>query len=189
MAVRAKQKGSNMIYIGIKRAASDDIASQREAATAVLRKLISDCSPEYLEYTLSHDEAGRPYISDAKNTDISVSHSGTYAACALIAGKTKRVGIDIEKVKESKTKVAKRFFTPEENERISSLGEAEAAREFAKIWTRYEAKSKYLGRGLADIRKKADVYFDSFFFEGDDGCEYALSVCSKEKEETGVAFM
>ncbi len=178
-----------MVYIAIKRAAPHGLSQEREAAAVALHELISKHAPELIPYTVAHTDAGRPYIAQAENIDISISHTDGYAACALITGEGQRVGVDIEKVKTSRPGVAKKYFAPEEQDLLFSLDGTDAARHFTKLWTKYEAKSKYLGGGLADMRKKADAYIDCFTFKGEDEGEFAVSVCTKKKEETKVVFL
>lgn len=178
-----------MVYIAIKRAAPHGLSQEREAAAAALHELISKHAPELVPYTVAHTNAGRPYIAGGENTDISISHTDGYAACALITGEGKRVGVDIEKVKRSRPGVAKKYFTPEEQNLLFSLDEKDAAVLFTKLWTKYEARSKYLGGGLADMRKKSDAYIDCFTFGGEDEGEFVVSVCTKKKEETNVVFL
>ncbi len=170
-----------MIYLKIKKTESDTLEAQRRAAKEALDGLISDHAPQLMPYEIEHTDMGRPYIKGADNIDISISHTREYAACALSFNGN--IGIDIEKTVKANMRVAKKYFREEEFEHISALSEEDAANAFTALWTKYEAKAKYLGGGFADMRKDADAYVHTFTFNGDDGNEYALSVCTKEKED------
>lgn len=90
---------------------------------------------------------GKPYLSDFPNVHFSLSHSGNMAMCAVADSP---VGCDIQQVSghaESSLKVAKRFFTPSEYERIAAAEKPEL--EFVRLWTLKESYVKYLGRGIA----------------------------------------
>ena len=162
------------------------LAHVRTTAAFILHRLIKAHAPEMIPYEIAYTELGRPYIVGAKNIDISVSYAGDYAAVALFVGDGSRVGIDIEQIKKSNTGLAKKYFTEEENIRLSSLSKKESADEFSKLWTRYESKAKYLGGGLADMRKAADVYIYTTVFDGDFGGTYALSVCTYKEESIDI---
>ncbi len=163
------------------------LALARTAAACALHKLIKAHAPELIPYEIAYTEQGRPYILGAKNLDISISHAGEeYAAAALCIGESARVGIDMEEIKKANLRIAKKYFSKEENEHLSSLQKKDAAAEFTKLWTKYESKAKYLGGGLADMRKGSQAYVYTTVFDGNLGGKYALSVASKEKEEIEI---
>ena len=85
---------------------------------------------------------GKPYAEGGPF--FNVSHSGSMVICA--AG-TCPVGCDIEEVKKDTEKIAKRFFTREEQEYIEESGNREEA--FAEIWTLKESFMKAVGLGLS----------------------------------------
>lgn len=95
---------------------------------------------------------GRPYfISGDKTpctTQCSVSHSGRYWICALSEF---RLGIDLEDPDHSRRhngeRIARRFFSPEEEEYVRQGGAAA----FYRLWVRKEALLKYRGTGLAGL--------------------------------------
>ena len=173
-----------MVFVKVKKTASSSIGSQREAASKALFELISTHAPDLIPYETAHTDMGRPYIKDAANVDISISHTDELALSALIMGEGKRVGADIEKIKRANLRIAKKYFTEEEYTYLSALSDDDAAREFTLLWTAYEAKSKYLGGGFADIRKNADLYTESIVFEE----KYAISICTNKKEDINYTF-
>ena len=85
---------------------------------------------------------GKPYFKELPDLYYNLSHSGDYAALAL--GPTE-VGIDIEKIREGKERLAKRFFAKEEYEQLQGEWSDE---EFTRIWTRKESVIKACGVGM-----------------------------------------
>lgn len=128
------------------------------------------------------NEFGKPFIIGESGYDFSVSHSGKAVAFAgenADVGIT-RVGVDIERIRRRKSGFSERFFA--ENE-IKFIEESETPDEaFFEIWTKKEAYSKMLGKGLA-------AGFGSFDVTGNDlDCKfftkitngYAFSVCEEK---------
>ncbi len=123
------------------------------------------------------NEFGKPFVIGADGYDFSVSHS---ARAVAFAGVSSRVGVDIERIRRRKSGFSERFFAGNE---IKFIEESETPDEaFFEIWTKKEAYSKMLGKGLA-------AGFNSFDVTGNGlGCDfftkitngYAFSVC-KEK--------
>lgn len=123
------------------------------------------------------NEFGKPFIVGKSGCDFSVSHS---ARAVVFAGVSSRVGVDIERIRRRKSGFSERFFA--ENE-IKFIEESENPDEaFFEIWTKKEAYSKMLGKGLA-------AGFGSFDVTGNGlGCEfftkitngYAFSVCEEK---------
>lgn len=125
-----------------------------------------------------------------KNLCYNLSHSGDYVLCVA---SDKKVGCDIEKIKEAPLKVARRFFCQGEVDYLSKVAKTDDA--FFRIWTIKESYTKMDGRGLSMGLKNFEVVFD-------EGCEkpaimqdgklidcyikeyeldgYKISVCSEE---------
>lgn len=123
------------------------------------------------------NEFGKPFIIGKNGYDFSVSHS---ARAVAFAGVSSRVGVDIERIRRRKSGFSERFFA--ENE-IKFIEESETPDEaFFEIWTKKEAYSKMLGKGLAAGFSSFDVTGNAldckFFTKITNG--YAFSVC-KEK--------
>lgn len=127
-------------------------------------------------------EFGKPFIVGKNGFDFSVSHSGQAVAFAGGASPVlgARVGVDIERIRRRKTGVSERFFTENEIKFIEKSKNSDEA--FFEIWTKKEAYSKMLGKGLAAGFNSFDVTC------GELGCKfctkithgYAFSVCSEE---------
>lgn len=92
---------------------------------------------------LDYDEMGKPFIKNHPKAFVSIAHSGNRIAVAV---SQKPIGIDIEKLKTANLKIAKRFFTPEENKIITTAKDISSA--FFTVWTKKEAYLKCLGTGL-----------------------------------------
>ncbi len=115
-------------------------AKQRIVADGVLRKALFETEgipPE--EIVLKYNESGKPY---AENSDVkfSVSHSKDAVICAV---SDNEIGVDIEKIRDVRFKVAERFATEEEIAYIGGNTER-----FFEIWTLKEAYFKCIGTGL-----------------------------------------
>lgn len=98
---------------------------------------------------IESDQEGRPYLSE-KGLFISLSHSADAAVCVI---DKKSVGVDVEKLRAVKRRIAERVCTPEEREYVlgSETGETlygEAALRFFEVWTAKEAYFKSLGGGI-----------------------------------------
>lgn len=83
-----------------------------------------------------------------------ISHSGSYVVCAVC---DQPVGIDLQQIPdqaERAVKIAKRFFSPQEQEALQELrGRNETGalcRLFCRYWTARESYIKLTGRGLSE---------------------------------------
>lgn len=138
-----------------------------EASEAFFRKIGK--SPEEICYT----DLGKPYFP-SKKYFLSVTHTGSLFAAVFAPFP---VGIDGEKAEETRDRVAKRYFSPEER-RLP----------FARVWTAKEAVAKIDGRGLFVVGRiavrKERAFFESesfLLFEERVG-EYLLTVAIKEEK-------
>src|SRR3954470_4289162 len=73
----------------------------------LLRKMLN--TSEYIDCRM--DEHGKPYLVDS-DYEISLSHSFDYAA--VMISKDKKVGVDIELIKDKIKKIQAKFLTPVE---------------------------------------------------------------------------
>lgn len=123
-------------------------------------------------YSIAHATSGKPY---AENCDIqfSLSHSGSFAAAALAESD---IGIDIETPRKVDLKLAERYFSPDERERLNTSQDAE--HEFLRIWTRKESLLKAAGIGIATPLCDLCVLNNKVEFNGID---YAIiTVCQED---------
>lgn len=102
--------------------------------------------------TLVHDEAGAPLIAGPSgeiilSEHVSVSDTKNFWACAF---SEKPVGIDVEELSRKAAPNAVKRLHPAEREYLGVLseGSSEWKEEFLSVWTKKEAYSKYMGKGL-----------------------------------------
>jgi len=100
---------------------------------------------------LIYDEFGKPQFKD-QPWQLSVSHSGNYAA--VIIGKEKRVGIDIEILKPRVERIANRFLSEEE---LSSVGNENRLEKLYVYWGAKESLYKLYGKPEIDFRSNIIV--------------------------------
>lgn len=147
------------------------------------------------DLTLSYNQYGKASLININDFFYNISHSGKWV---VLAYTNSEVGIDIEKILFDKDKIAKNFFTKDEQLFIfSATDKVEIAKRFTQIWTLKESYVKYLGTGLF-------TSFDSFSINCVDGKvvvsrtnekikniklnsglfddNYYLSVCSNNKK-------
>lgn len=124
---------------------------------------------------------GKPYFKNAP-LEFSVSHTGGLWVCLMDSSP---VGVDVQKIRTcQREKIAKRYYTPDEQEYAASLGEAG----FFQIWARKEAYVKYTGEGITENMKFfSTLKSDSVAFVDFDLCQGVKgSCCMKEKRELWI---
>ena len=120
------------------------------AAEALLR-----CALGTADYTVEKNAFGKPRVAGRADFHFNLSHACNWV---VIAYGTEEVGIDIEEISwnAGKERLARRFFT--ENEQAYVFREAESqAERFFEIWTGKESYLKYLGTGLSKSLDSFDV--------------------------------
>ncbi len=97
-------------------------------------------------FTLEADPQGKPRVVEAEGFHFNLSHSGPWV---VLAWGDSPVGVDVERPRpQAKTEaLARRFFTPEEQDYVLCRQEGREQR-FLEIWTGKESYLKYLGTGL-----------------------------------------
>ena len=94
---------------------------------------------------LEYRKNGKPYLKDYPEIYFNLSHSGTMAMAVFADVET---GCDIEQTGRGREQVARRFFTPQEQEYLGHAGDESAwAQAFCRIWTMKEAFLKVTGEG------------------------------------------
>lgn len=91
-------------------------------------------------------QGGKPAFREERNLHFNISHSGGYA---VLAYGEAPLGVDIECVKRTDLKVAKRFFRKEEYDYLAEQPAAEQAGFFCRMWTGKEAVVKASGAGFS----------------------------------------
>lgn len=103
-------------------------------------------SKEPYEISIKKHPNGKPY-AEGLPVHFNISHSGNNAAVVFSPFP---IGIDIEEVKNYRSRIVDKCFTISEKEYLSSGNdEHERNCRFFEIWTAKEAFLKYTGKGLS----------------------------------------
>ena len=114
-------------------------------------------------------ENGKPYID---GVHFNISHSHNLVVCAF---GEHDIGIDVEKIRDYRPRVAEKFH-PEEIAHLEKS--ADKNLEFFKIWTMKEAYLKCLGTGLSKALSFNVFKIPNMHTEIKD--DYIISICEKE---------
>ena len=116
-------------------------------------------SPETLNH-LSYTAFGRPYLNNS-SIDFNISHSGQYVVCAIT--EYRKIGIDIEMIKQIDLSGFERYMIPKEWEEIHR---SESPYDiFYSYWTKKESVLKAYGYGLsAPLEKVVIDNLTAFFY-------------------------
>lgn len=125
---------------------------------ACLRDVLSrylDCKLDQIFFTVG--EYGKPTLTSNPNLEFNISHSGDYALIAV--ARNHKVGIDVERLRDGLEieKIARRFFSEEENSELAGLPPKQQTTGFFNCWTRKEAYIKAHGLGLSLHLESFDV--------------------------------
>lgn len=148
------------------------VAGEMLAKTAISQMCV--ITPE--EIIINTSSNGKPYTTNA-DIHFNISHCEDWVVCAI---SDTPVGIDIEKIRPINIKIAKRFFSEDEQiylfqklpgeEDFTLTPTDDMLKRFFEIWTSKEAYLKFTGEGITQelnslkINKNAlDVhYFDDY---------------------------
>lgn len=147
---------------------------------------------KWQEIEFEYNNHEKPSLKNYNNHYFNISHSGNWVAVAFSDGE---VGVDVEKIKGDRRKIARRFFTPSEIEDMTSLKEEEQQLYFYQLWTLKESYMKAIGNGISmsldsfaftkeNNRFKLDFSKNDsewFFFSTNISKDYFLSICSKKE--------
>lgn len=132
---------------------------------------------------------GKPYSANSKGICFNLSHSGSYAACAVSGTETpyvynrkNEVGIDIQKVSHCGLKTGKRAFTEKEYkelEKVWSEDEKQGEKLFSRLWTEKESRGKLLGTGIFLKKEQPFCVYTKNYAIGE---EYILSLADYKEE-------
>ena len=121
----------------------------------LLRKMLN--TEEYIDCKV--DEYGKPYLTSIPY-HISLSHSFDYAA--VMIGKNKPVGIDIEKVEQKVERIAKKFLRPEE---LAFIKPEHRIKQLYACWCAKEAVYKCYGR--KEVSFVNHIFLQPFNYQGE----------------------
>ena len=118
---------------------------------AALRSILADylcIAPHEVRFQIGAN--GKPILAGNSAIHFNVTHSGNFA---LVAIATRRVGIDIEVMREVSNRdgLVERFFGLEEKETYRTLIASQRNQGFFRAWTCKEALMKAVGTGLKHV--------------------------------------
>jgi len=142
-----------------------------EAASGTGHSLALKIAEKKLGYIpeIHTGENGKPYID---GLFFNISHSHSLVVCAF---SDCEIGIDVEKIREYRPRVAEKFH-PEEISRLEKAIDKDL--EFFKIWTMKEAYVKCSAVGISKALSFNVFDIPNIYTEIRDG--YVISVCTKE---------
>jgi|YelNatPaOPRAMG01_1025707.scaffolds.fasta_scaffold21131_4 4'-phosphopantetheinyl transferase len=126
-----------------------EMQSRYIAAQASLRIVIArylDTDPAAL--TLNYSKKGKPFLAFGT---LGFNLSDSYGLAAVAVANNKKVGVDIEQVRQNIDcmKIARRRFRSEEADNLSAFTGDRLTREFFRLWVRKEAYLKAIGSGIS----------------------------------------
>lgn len=143
-------------------------------ATGISREQIRFC----------YNENGKPMLDAScglEHVHFNLSHAGDYAVLVVA---DREIGVDIEKLRNNRLSVAKRFFCEEEYNHIMQCSEEMRDACFLKYWTMKEAYVKRIGTGLSvplnSFVVEQDKYLCIYPFRQD---RYCVSVYGLKQDE------
>lgn len=114
----------------------------------LVRYGVKNCfSLNHTELIFDKGEYGKPFLKSHPEIQYNISHAGDYVVCAI--GRQIPLGIDVEVMKPIDSGIAKRFFTPAENEYINLKPTELQIEAFYSVWTKKESYIKMSGKGLS----------------------------------------
>lgn len=166
---------------------------QSIAAGLLLSHALADMGLHERDMEYCENPHGKPYFKNHSEIKFSLSHSAEYAVCTISENDT---GVDVETIENGADvlKIAKRYFTKNECERIVKAGDSK--REFFRIWTRKESLLKALGTGISARLGKYEVLADSveaegkkFYFSDFEIGDSKTSCCTEGKKDGDIKML
>ena len=155
------------------------------AAEALLRHALKE--QDICDFQVLTDKNGKPYLQGLP-VHFSLSHSGEFVLCAISEA---AVGCDIQQIKSTDLRLARRYFTPEEIKLTES-----APALFYRLWVLKESFGKAQGSGLNEsilrrefdltgaepvLKDNPELFFREFSLPG-----YQCAVCSQTANIFGL---
>lgn len=127
-------------------------------------------------------ELGKPFFPNFSQYHFNLSHSGSFALCALDTGP---VGVDIQVVKPWRKGLSERTCSPEELDWLVNQPDRDTA--FSLLWSMKEARVKQSGLGLRTSIREISVplpecqssliLLDELWFRTYCGASWTAAVC------------
>lgn len=141
--------------------------------------------PPDVTFLLKKNCYGKPFFSNYKYINFSISHTDKYSLFALSNSK---IGIDIEKKENIDYKLISRFYTKPEQDCVFSS--TNPTNMFYDIWTRKEAYTKWLGTGLSTPLNSFDTFstdINQILLTRSFRC-YSFSICHEYLSTAAINF-
>jgi 4'-phosphopantetheinyl transferase len=146
---------------------ADRFRSEHDRARFVLgrivaRSVLGHCLQRPArDVQLTSDNSGKPVVASPSEAllHFNISHSGDHVLLAL--ARDRRVGVDVEQVREAKdlNEIAARCFSKAEYFRLQTIPERMRTESFYRCWTLKEAYLKARGEGFRLSLDSFDVAF------------------------------
>lgn len=112
-----------------------------------------DLNIENANIVFGENNCSKPLLINNQDYHFNISHTHNMIAVAI---SNNPVGVDVERIREIDTGIAKRFFTKREQNYIEK-SQDDLYERFFEIWTKKEAYIKYIGKGLSVPLNSFDV--------------------------------
>lgn len=114
----------------------------------LLINLLNKLNIDYNSITIMKNKYGKPFIEDS-NIFFNISHSKDFVVCAISKNE---IGIDIEKIRDTKDSIINQFATKKEKQYINELKKQYNKRAF-EIFSLKESYFKCIGTNLNHIKE------------------------------------
>ena len=155
-----------------------DIANHADAYALLAHAVRQAYSLDNLP-TIIRSEQGKPFFQHHPQLQFNLSHSGSFALCAL---DDFPVGVDIEVIRPHHPRLAERICSPTEREWV--MAQPDPHRTLISLWTKKEARVKQDGCGLTvPLREIAvpltdeSANLDGLHFHSLSGDDWVGAVC------------
>ncbi|SMC93707.1 4'-phosphopantetheinyl transferase [Desulfocicer vacuolatum DSM 3385] len=114
------------------------------------------------DITISYRDQGAPFLPRYPGVQISITHSGDYAAVALCHNKNKTMGLDLEEIGPvPDAGFMKLAFTKAEREYMGN-----DPMKIFRSWTLKEAFLKYIKKGFNESLHQVEILHDDILYKG-----------------------
>ncbi len=168
--------------------------------SAAAHELLHQCLPLYASTrrirltdspVILRTEMGKPYFQDFPDVHFNLSHCKGLAACLL---SPYECGVDTERKRPVRERVAARVFSPEEQAALQTAPDPDLF--FTQLWTLKESYVKAVGVGISYPMREVSFTFtpdgircskpDAAFWQCIEG-EFVISVCILKAPSPGTA--
>ncbi len=179
------------IQIQINRFRKREDALKKLYSELMIRKLIKEmlCIKDE-DINICKNLYGKPFLDGHPNFHYNISHSASFAICAIA---NSPIGIDIEQITKIDLDVATEYFTQQEINYIFNCPFSEQRNAFFELWTLKESYIKQIGMGLSinlndfsmiksnfEWHVVSDLYGTNLFFHQYNFMnQYEIAVCSE----------